>query len=195
MQITESMFKSAVKELRDLFLDETIKLSDKGFNYKPTDNAPESFNELKISPFNKKTESIALQTKDTLSYVNGKYVDVKGDNVRVKRKLKIIPVANYGSSSSIYGNYFNTVFRFWHDALHLDLNEDFSMKGEEAVANQHIQAAKDAGLSNLAIAILTFDTIGQVRHYYSHKEFVNNQESFIRSCLQHGMSVATRIKH
>lgn len=108
----------------------------------------------------------------------------------------LIPIASYGSNTSIYSSSsINTLFRFWHDVLHLENNLGFSLEHESAVANMHIEAAKAFNLSPLAIQILEADTKGQVQYYFKHKEFVNNQEAFVQSCIKHGIKKAVRIKH
>ncbi len=118
------------------------------------------------------------------------------------RKLKertrkmIIPIADYGNDTSIYSSSsINTLFRFWHDVLHLENNLDFSYTSEMKVANLHLETAKYFNLSSLALEILAADTKGQVEYYFKHNEFVNNQEAFVQSCLKHGIKKAIKFKH
>ena len=107
-----------------------------------------------------------------------------------------IPIADYGSNTSIYSSsHSNTLFRFWHDVLHLENNLGFNFSDEMAVADLHIQAAKEFNLSGLAIRILEADTKGQVKYYFKHKEFVNNQEAFVQSCIKLGIKNAIKLKH
>lgn len=108
----------------------------------------------------------------------------------------ILPIANYGCDTSIYGNAaINERFRFWHDVTHLKLDEGFSKKGEYAVIEQHLKEAEEYGLSPLAIAILRIDTKAQVDYYFRHKEFVQNQDAFLDTCLQRGSDIAIKCKH
>ena len=109
---------------------------------------------------------------------------------------KLIPIASYGSNTSIYGcEEVNSWFRFWHDVTHLELDEDFSKQGEYAVANKHMKEGIEYGLSSLALQILAIDTKGQVDYYYRHKEFVQNQDAFLDTCLQRGIFIAIKAKH
>lgn len=112
------------------------------------------------------------------------------------KKSKLIPIASYGSSTSIYGcKEVNEMFRFWHDVVHLELDIDFSKKGESRVAREHIKQGQAYGLSSLALSILHADTKGQIDYYFRHKEFVGNQDAFVDSCLKHGISTAIKVKH
>ena len=109
---------------------------------------------------------------------------------------KHIPIADYGSDTSIYGSKkINTLFRFWHDVTHIELNQGFSKAGEYAVIEQHLKEAKEAGLSSLAQYILDIDTRGQVDYYFRHKEFVVTQDAFLDTCLKHGITKAIKVKH
>lgn len=106
---------------------------------------------------------------------------------------QIIPIADYGSNESIYSSAeVNGMFRFWHDVLHLEHGHSFSMKGETAVAELHLEWAVLNGLSPLARAILWADTYGQVCYYDRHKQFVSNQKAFVREYVQSGHSLAVR---
>ena len=93
---------------------------------------------------------------------------------------KRILVSPTGSDTSIYGSEINTMFRFWHDMLHLSLCADFSKEGELEVVKAHMLAAKRANLSDLATLILYADTAGQVIYYHQNDgAFVVNQSEFI----------------
>jgi hypothetical protein len=106
-----------------------------------------------------------------------------------------IPIATAGSETTIYGADVNSKFRFWHDVTHLELDSDFSLEGELKVIEKHIREGAEFGLSELALDILKADTEGQVRYYYRHKEFIDNQEAFIDTCLKIGMRRAIAYAH
>ena len=53
---------------------------------------------------------------------------------------------------------------------------------------------RELGVSDEALEVFTADTIGQVRYYYEHKEFVKDQERFITACLTQGLEQAVLIK-
>ena len=99
---------------------------------------------------------------------------------------KHLPIANYGSNTSIYSSSkVNTLFRFYHDVTHLELDQGFSIVGEMAVANKHLEDAKEYGLSNDAMQVLFADTAGQVAYYFRNKRFVDNQAVFVQEYLKH----------
>lgn len=97
------------------------------------------------------------------------------------KESKVLPIASYGCDTSIYTEEVNVKFRFWHDVLHLENNKSFSRLGEHSVADLHIEAAVELGLSDLAINILKVDTKGQVDHYFETGDFVSNQKEFVLS--------------
>jgi hypothetical protein len=124
-----------------------------------------------------------------------KFKDLKARTVG-----KRIPIASYGSDTTIYGEgklgaEFNHMFRFWHDVTHLELDQGFSKDGERAVIEQHLAEGRAFGLSELAIKILEADTLGQVEYYFKHRKFVENQRAFIDSCVQHGIRLACGFEH
>ena len=99
----------------------------------------------------------------------------------------VVPIANYGCDHTIYDDAAtNIAFRFWHDVLHIKHGLSFSKDAEMTVAAHHIRAARDAGLSDLALNILNADTTGQVLYYYTHKKFVGHQKAFVYDCIRQG---------
>ena len=97
----------------------------------------------------------------------------------------VIPIANYGCNQTIYSSeHMNQLFRFWHDVIHLELNENFQEQGELAVALVHKQQARERGLSQLAIDILWADTYGQVQYYNSFGKFVEDQKDFVKRYIE-----------
>ena len=106
---------------------------------------------------------------------------------------KCIPIADYGSDTSIYGKEINTLFRFYHDVTHLENDWSFNKASETLTAEKHKADAIAFGLSPLALKILWADTFGQVEYYFKRKQFVNNQLDFVYMCLQVGINTACRI--
>ena len=97
----------------------------------------------------------------------------------------VIPIANYGCNQTIYSSeHMNQLFRFWHDVIHLELNENFQEQGELAVALVHKQVAQERGLSQLAIDILWADTYGQVQYYNRFGKFVEDQKDFTKRYIE-----------
>lgn len=141
--ITLRQFREACQELEQLVIDQAEYWLKQGYSFTITDEAPESYTELK-------------------AYA----------------KSKRLPIASYGFTRGIYTRFGNTLFRFWHDCLHLEYNLSFSLVDEIETAQAHLSAAKGNGLSWLAIELLGIDTIEQVKHYYSQGEFVEDQLLF-----------------
>jgi hypothetical protein len=91
----------------------------------------------------------------------------------------IITVSTIGCDTSIFSKQANLNFRFWHDAIHLLLNKDFSLSGETSVISFQLNELKKMGLSNDALSLFNCDAQGQVEYYYMFKEFVTCQKEFI----------------
>lgn len=115
----------------------------------------------------------------------------------VKRSSSMsIPIANYGSDKSIYGDSItNTLFRFYHDVIHLEEELTFSLEDECKAADIHLKDAVEFNLSPLALQILEADTKGQVRYYFKWGKFVDNQKAFVQSCISKGIRNALRVEH
>ena len=109
-------------------------------------------------------------------------------------KDKCIPIADYGSDSSIYGKEIHTLFRFYHDVTHLENDWSFNQESETLTADKHREDGIAYGLSPLALQILWADTFGQVQYYFRNKRFVNNQLDFVWMCLQVGINKACSIE-
>lgn len=108
----------------------------------------------------------------------------------------VIPINCNGSSSSIYSKpHINTLFRFWHDVIHIEEGLGFTLMDEGKVADIHIEEGREFGLSSLALQILEADTKGQVEYYYKHNKFVDNQKAFVQSCLRIGIRNSIRFPH
>ena len=156
----ESTKKAAISELKVFIQLKAREVEAYGWRYHTTDNAPETFSDLKERTVNRN-----------------------------------IPIATAGNDQTIYGPTINTMFRFWHDVNHLELDQGFSLSGELAVIKQHLKEGQEFGLSHLALRILEADTKGQVLYYFKHKRFVKNQSAFIDTCLQLGINRAVRFNH
>lgn len=157
----DAELKAAKQELSAFIKLMAHECMAQGWAYRPTENAPETFKDLK---------------EQTHGFV--------------------IPIADYGCENTIYDNaHTNILFRFWHDKLHLENNLGFNTQDENKVADLHLEAGREYGLSDLALEILSADTKGQVAYYAKHKQFVGNQSAFVDSCLQHGVRIACGVRH
>lgn len=106
-----------------------------------------------------------------------------------------LPIAGYACDTAIFTPEVNQAFRFWHDVRHLELDKGFTLLDELAVASDHIDEARQAGLSPLAIEILNADTSGQSLYHDRWGDFPANQTAFVWSCLQHGLKTARIVQH
>lgn len=109
-------------------------------------------------------------------------------------KEKEIIVSTVGCETAIYSLSANIAFRFWHDCIHCLLRKDFSYKGEHEVIMYQLAELRELGVSDNALEVFTADTVGQVRYYYQHNEFVKDQHRFITACLTQGLEQAILIK-
>lgn len=107
---------------------------------------------------------------------------------------KHITISTVGNDTAIYGTTANIAFRFWHACVHCLLRQDFSYKGEHTVIMEQASELRAYGISEEAMEVFMADTIGQVRYYYEHKEFVKDQRRFITACLTQGLEQAVLIK-
>jgi hypothetical protein len=157
----DTELNAAKAELSEFIKYMASKCMIEGWAYRPTENAPETFKDLK---------------EQTHGFV--------------------IPVADYGCDQTIYDSaHTNILFRFWHDKLHLEHNLGFNTQDENRVADLHLQAGREYGLSDLALRVLEADTRGQVAYYAKHKKFVVNQAAFVDSYIQHGERIACAVRH
>jgi hypothetical protein len=108
---------------------------------------------------------------------------------------RVIPVANYGMDKLAWSVDSNVKLRFWHDYLHLYFEKGFGYHDEKFVIDHHLKCAELYGCSEMAIQYLNYDMHGQNEYYRIHKDFVSNQDTFLDSCMRHGLSQAVRFKH
>ena len=94
-----------------------------------------------------------------------------------------IPVYSGASKTAIYSEAGNIAFRAVHDYFHLLLRADFSQSGERRAIMQHARELKELGCSPQALKVFLHDTWSQVKYYYKHKQFINNQSAFITYSL------------
>jgi len=158
-------FNNAVSELADYYV---VKSVIEHFSYWATDDvnaADQSFEEL--------CKSLRL-VDDKISF----------------------PVYSGHSDTAVYATVDDNVrFRFIHDVVHIENNLGFSYEDEMKVALIMLAEAKEAGLSGLALSILSAETAGMAKYNKKFKDFPENQEAFIHSCVQHGSTIAARVKH
>lgn len=103
-----------------------------------------------------------------------------------------LPVYDGGCGQTIYSSpQVNCAFRAWHDSLHLNLHEDFSLAGELRVWEEHRRVLQENKyryhFTDDDIAAMRMDVEGQVRYYYVHKQYVEDQRRFVSDCLRLGL--------
>jgi hypothetical protein len=130
-----------------------------GFNWVPAVDAPATYNALKAA-FARSTE-----TRSPLP-VYSEYCD-----------LSIFKDAQT-----------NMALRFWHDSLHIETGLSFSLADEHELALEHLSIMEREGIKkeSLEWEMLRIDLLGQniLRAYC--KKFPDNQEAFVRRCLEKG---------
>lgn len=126
-----------------------------GFGYVDSNDAPNSFTSLQEAYKN------SLQTNAPL------------------------PVFRGASDTSVYTCGGNWAFRFWHDVLHVTMGADFTMVGENKVAEAQAKVIADRfGRDSLQYKIFMADVMGQVVYYNIHKKYVTNQKEFVKMFIQ-----------
>lgn len=117
--------------------------------------------------------------------------------VIARKVCERLPVFDGGCEATIYPSpAVNHAFRAWHDAIHLTLCAGFDAPGELAVAREHERQARAAGLSELDVCTLFFDTWGQFRYAEMHGgAFPTDQAAFVAACFARGMSAAILETH
>ena len=114
-----------------------------------------------------------------------------GDMVFYREEFGKFLISLEGNDSSIYGSESNIHFRAWHDYIHYTYGLTFSKANEIKTAMIQIDQARiygeTLGYSNTILdnieKILKADIIGQVLYWYENREFVDNQEAFVKDLL------------
>ena len=109
----------------------------------------------------------------------------------------VINISLEGSDNTIYGNkYVNTLARVWHDEIHLTHNLSFNEFDEAVVAKvqkeEVYQYFKNKGVyfrGFLASHLIYLDIMEQVKYYKENKEYVVNQNDFIKKAFVNSLSV------
>ena len=159
-------FNNAVSVLADYYMIKA--LSEDDFDYWATDDAYSAY------------QSFA-ELCESMKIVDGR---------------KCFPVYSGNSETSVYATVDDNVrFRFIHDIVHIENNLGFSYEDEMKVSQIMLAEAKEAGLSDLPLAILEAETAGMAKYNKKFKDFPRNQEAFIHSCVQHGSKIAARVRH
>lgn len=82
----------------------------------------------------------------------------------------------------------NMALRFWHDSLHIETGLTFSLPDEHELALEHLRIMETEGLKkhSLEWQMLRIDLLGQNYLRAICKKFPDNQERFVRRCLEIG---------
>lgn len=103
-------------------------------------------------------------------------------------------LSTVGCETSIYRFTGNMNFRAWHDYLHVTHRRGFDTESELFIIGEQYKMLTGMGLSEAALCIFQADTEGQVLYYAKHKEFVKDQQRFIKECLMLGINRAVERK-
>lgn len=102
-----------------------------------------------------------------------------------------LPVSNLHTDTSVFLNpEDNIAFRFWHDVHHVRLGLSFSLSDELELASWHLGQAEQAGFApgSLAYRLLEADHVGQVLLQGLAGRFPFDQETFVLTCVEAGLS-------
>jgi hypothetical protein len=82
----------------------------------------------------------------------------------------------------------NMALRFWHDSLHIETGLSFSLPDEHELALEHLNIMEREGIKkhSLEWEMLRIDLLGQNYLRAMCKKFPDNQERFVRRCLEIG---------
>lgn len=130
-----------------------------GFSWVPAVDAPGTYRELKTAFTNSQATSAPLP-------VYSEYCD-----------LSIFKDAST-----------NMALRFWHDGLHIETGLSFSLADEHELALEHLIIMEREGIKKKSMEweMLRIDLLGQNYLRALCKKFPDNQEAFVRRCLEKG---------
>ena len=103
-------------------------------------------------------------------------------------------LSTVGCEVSIYSFTGSTNCRAWQDYLHVTHRRGFDTESELFVVREQCKMLADMELSEAALCIFQADAEGQVLYYAKHKEFVKDQQRFIKECLMLGIHRAVERK-
>ena len=146
----------------------------------------------KLSSIINEFNETCIKERSSRKYLNGYYVTSEAPNtykeLKAYKHCKDLPVYSGGSEYTIYEYaYQNYNGRFVHDLYHIDLDVDFSFKGEWTAIRAHYLklkkwALKVKGRRCLRLRkLFLIDTILQVMYYYDNKSYLDNQMQFVLS--------------
>ncbi|MDI3211750.1 hypothetical protein [Arthrobacter sp. AL12] len=111
---------------------------------------------------------------------------VFADSVQTRSAL---PVYSLYCDLSIFKNAeTNMALRFWHDSLHIQTGLTFSLPDEHELALEHLRIMEVEGIKKHSMEweMLRIDLLGQNYLRAMCKKFPDNQERFVRRCLEIG---------
>lgn len=99
-----------------------------------------------------------------------------------------MPVFDGGCQDSIWSSdEMICAYRAFHDHRHCMLHKNFQEPGEWRVALDHIKEARSAGLGDEDCRALLCWHWGQVKYYWTHKDYVHNTGRFVAACMEKGI--------
>lgn len=130
-----------------------------GFNWVPAVDAPATYRELK---------------------------QVFAESVETKIPMPVYSL--YCDLSVFTDAATNMALRFWHDSLHIETGLTFSLADEHELALEHLRIIEREGIkkNSMEWQMLRIDLLGQNYLRAMCKKFPDNQERFVRRCLEIG---------
>lgn len=126
--------------------------------------------------------------------------DTYRDLKKVAAEENVIPV--FGEPDKpVFDSIFSSpevhyAFRAWHDALHIEHDQNFTLKGEMMMAGIQYAVLRHAGIDITSAQLIYLNTAAQVEYYYATKgqpmenRFVKSQERFVTDAFEHGICKA-----
>lgn len=159
--ISSAELTSAQKNLSTHVLLEASNIASRvGFDWLPTDEAPNTYKTLKTA------FEVSTRTKAPL------------------------PVNSENSGRVVFANEEgNYASRFLHDMGHVEMGLGFNSPDEFELARRLMCRLERAGYSpdTLEWKLYQADAIGQVMHYAITKRYVSDQLQFALDCAHHGL--------
>lgn len=141
----------------------------------------------KSVPFSRRlNEWIVNRTKD-IKFVAGNFEEVDFETFKNESIANgFMKISNTNCEGTIFGDAnINVLFRVWHDAIHIELNEDFDYMSEARVCFKQIAELPEDW--HFEKQLLQIEIIGQASYHAKTGNFVDDQRAFTIKVLETGI--------
>lgn len=87
-----------------------------------------------------------------------------------------------------------SLYRAWHDLVHLEVDGAFTLPGEIGVINAQLEEMQRCGCDIYDCSIVWYDIMGQLLHELKHGVFPERPIEFLEACLCKGKDFALAYK-